>query len=71
MAVYLGNKVVNIMMNGVDGIFKFVEKTDRISYVSLGDSIAAGRGVDDRAEDSYFGLIKNKLKTMDGDSDVE
>lgn len=35
-------------------------------YVSLGDSIAAGWGVEDRAEDSYFGLLKNKFKAIYG-----
>ena len=35
-------------------------------YVSLGDSIAAGWGVDDRANDSYFGLLRNEIQTIYG-----
>lgn len=39
-------------------------------YVSLGDSIAAGWGVDDRANDSYFGLLRDELKTIYGTNRV-
>lgn len=53
MAVYLGNKVVNIMMNGVDGIFKTVDSVDRVQYVSLGDSIAVGHSINADWEEDY------------------
>lgn len=50
MAVYLGNKRVNIMTDGIDNIFKIIEK---IGYVSLGDSIAVGHSINSDWEDDY------------------
>lgn len=43
MGVYLGNKVIDLSINGIDSILNSCEK---VCYVSLGDSIAAGHTID-------------------------
>ena len=61
MAVYLGNKIAKLMVEGTEYIFKL---SDKISYVSLGDSIAAGHTINsewasDYGEGSQYGKNGN------------
>ena len=61
MAVYLGNKIVKLMVEGTEYIFKL---SDKIGYVSLGDSIAAGHTINsewasDYGEGSQYGKNGN------------
>lgn len=66
MGIYLGNRHKALFIDGKKYTLIAPNITRPFGYISLGDSIAAGWGVDDRAEDSYFGLIKNRMKSILG-----
>lgn len=53
MAVYIGNRAVSLRLDGVDCIFKHVDKTQYLRYVSLGDSIAAGHTINAEWNENY------------------
>lgn len=69
MAVYLGNKAVNLKIDGLDCIFKYVDKTEYIRYVSLGDSIGAGHTINAEwsthyGEGSQYGVNGNAFTAI-------